>query len=462
MAKDQAAEREQYAKVAEAQREIAQAFDLQPLPAPPMPAPAPLPARDPLEQAREVLWDEFTSAEPAEQLALFQQALGAGQALDSEYAFEMICTFRDNHDRAVFAQALDMLREQRPELYEHDAPYYLDWCIGDALAAGNRSALPELSSAFAATAGKDLDIFYLGLDKLAYHGELALAARMMALAWSHLGENQDLVPWAPEQFVHHAINLTLLAHVEQHPGLRPDDPDLLAALAVFAPVSLEQFAQPLALLSGQVQRRWALEDFAFRQRARRKRHERQEWYEWLDEEQKDDDQDAGDPPDPVVRQLYDLSLVFLGELGREEHVSLAKGDLARRSIARYVLDRHAGKLEPQDGTLAFLPRPKGQKKQRKPRVAPPHPLCPDRETFDRFLAGMLNFVSPQYYEAIVTLELMPAWLRFLERQGLLTAEQHAQALNDLRRLVSDLAPIWEQRGADPAVGPNVQLAWEQA
>ncbi|HET9223536.1 MAG TPA: SEC-C metal-binding domain-containing protein [Roseiflexaceae bacterium] len=68
----------------------------------------------------------------------------------------------------------------------------------------------------------------------------------------------------------------------------------------------------------------------------------------------------------------------------------------------------------------------------------------------------------QYYEAAATLELTPAWLRFLEGHGLLAAEQLATALDDLRELVSNAAPIWERRTADPAVGPNIRLAWERA
>jgi hypothetical protein len=73
-----------------------------------------------------------------------------------------------------------------------------------------------------------------------------------------------------------------------------------------------------------------------------------------------------------------------------------------------------------------------------------------------------EFISPQYYEAAATLELTSAWLRFLEAKSLLTAEQRAAELVDLRKLVSDAAPIWEQRPADPTVGPNIRLAWERA
>ena len=440
LAKDEAAARQNYAQISEAQREVARGFDLPTLPEPPR-----LPPPDPLDQARGELWDEFEAAEPADQPALFRRALADRELLDAELAFEMVCAIRDNHDRATFAEALDTLCEQRPELYQRDAPYYLDWRIGDALATGDLTALPELADAIAQTAGKDLDTFYIALDRLVYHGQLALAARMLAQVWPHIGEGQDLVPWAPDEFARRAMDLTLLAWIEQTSDLQPDDPELIAALERFAPVDRAQLVRHIALLSGDDERRWTLDDFAFQRRAR---------HDW-------DDEDEDELRDPAAQQLDDLTLAFLGALYREG-VSPAKGDLARESIARYILERHAGKLEPVDSPFARMQRPKSRKTPRVVRRVPSNPLCPDRETLDRFLAGMLNIISPQYYEAAATLELIPAWLRFLEGRGLLAAEQRADALDDLRKLVSDAAPIWEQRTADPAVGPSIQLAWERA
>lgn len=208
----------------------------------------------------------------------------------------MLCAIRDHHDHATFAAALDALRDQRPELYEHDASYYLDWQIGDALADGNLAALPELSAALAATAGRDLDTFYIALNRLIYHGQLALVAQIMAQAWLHVGADQELLPWVPEEFAQRAMDMTLLARIEQTPDLRADDPDLLAALETFAPVDHERLATHLDLLAGQDERDWSLDDFAFQRCSRR---------DW-------DDEDEDQPPDPAVQRLYDLSYVFLG------------------------------------------------------------------------------------------------------------------------------------------------------
>jgi hypothetical protein len=443
LAKDEAAARQESAQRAATQREVAQAFDLPPLPAPPPPPEPPTP--DPLDQARGELWETFEAAEPAEQPALFRRALAEGELLDAELAFEMVCAIRDHHDRAVFAEALDSLQTQRPELYQHDASYYLDWQIADALATGNQPGLPALGAALAETAGKDLDNFYAALERLAYHGQLDLIAQLMALAWPHVRTSDAFVPGADDEFAYNAMDLTLFARFEQNPDLSPTDPELLAELEAFAPIEPEKLAALLALLAGQPERRWTLDDFAFQPPARRG---------W-------DDKDEEEPA-PAAVQLHDLTFTFLGALAREQGISLAKGDMARKSFERYILERHAGELEPRDSPFERMVRPKGRKTPSVVRRPQAHPLCPDRATFDSFLAGMLNIISPQHYYAAATLELTPAWLRFLEAHGLLTAEQRATALDELRGLVAEAAPIWKQRTGDPSVGRNIQLAWDRA
>lgn len=439
LAKDEAAARSAYTQRAAAQRVVAQPFDLPPLPEPPPPPPP-----DPLDQARNALWEEFEAVEGAELPALFQRALAEPDLLDAELAFEMICKIRDSGDQVGFVDVLDMLREQRPDLYQHDASYYLDWQIADAIRTGNLPSLPDLGAALADAAGKDLDTFYATIDRLAYHGQLALVAQMMARAYPHVRTSGKLVPWAADEFARRAMDLTFLAYVEQSQNLTPDDPDLLAALELFGPVDPERIALHIALLTDQDERPRTLGDFDFRQRARRERD---------DEEQQ---------VDPAAQQLQDMTFVFLGEVHRTQGMSLAKGDLARKAIMRYILARHAGELEPVDSPLERLRRPKDRKTPSVVRRAPANPLCPDRATLDRFLAGMLNFISARDYEAAATLELTPAWLRFLEARSLLTAEQREAASQELRQLVADATPIWDQRTSDPTVGSNIRLAWEHA
>ncbi len=79
---------------------------------------------------------------------------------------------------------------------------------------------------------------------------------------------------------------------------------------------------------------------------------------------------------------------------------------------------------------------------------------------DRFLAGLLGFLSGRYYEAIVTFELVPAWLRFLELRQLIDAEQRTKTLlQALHGLDTDLPNVLKDH-PDPALIRAVEQ-WEE-
>ena len=69
---------------------------------------------------------------------------------------------------------------------------------------------------------------------------------------------------------------------------------------------------------------------------------------------------------------------------------------------------------------------------------------------DHFLADLLNFINPQYYKATATLELIPAWLRFLASRQLITGEQGEQTLADLRGLDTEFGKVVKNH-SDPAL-----------
>lgn len=147
----------------------------------------------------------------------------------------------------------------------------------------------------------------------------------------------------------------------------------------------------------------------------------------------------------------------MGELSRNEGISLGRAELARVALVNYIGMRRAGKL----GPVARPPKLKGARSpagtQRNANL-----LCPDRATFDRYVAQLLGPLTSRYYEAVAALEFTPAWLGFLQAQELIAADQRAVALADLRKLVADAAPIGEKRGADPTVGAAIRAAWEPA
>ena len=385
----------------------------------PPPPPEPRP-RSPEEAARAELWETFEAADVTEQPALFRRALADG-LLDDEYAYEMLTQLRDGAGPTLWGTLVEELRAARPDLYAHSAPYYLEWQIADALAAGHLDRLPDLAAALAATAGNDLDQFYLSRDRLAYHGHLALLAETMAQAWPLVRASDKFIPGADEEFAAEAQQITMLAYVEPTVAPRADDPALLAAVEQFGPVDFpEALADQLALITGQADRPWDRAD------------------------------------DPEDTRINRLGFRFQGELVRHWDMPLGRAELARVALLNYVAERR----DPDSSIAQAVKRPKGKHTSAASTAA--DLLCPDRESLDRHLAQKLNFISFQVIEAAVTLEAVPAWLRFLHDQGLITDERQADALRDLGKLVQQAEPIWAKYSSDPALGPNIRAAWERA
>jgi hypothetical protein len=54
------------------------------------------------------------------------------------------------------------------------------------------------------------------------------------------------------------------------------------------------------------------------------------------------------------------------------------------------------------------------------------------------------------------MELVPAWLRFLESRQLIDAQQRKKTLNELRGLDAELLKIWQQYPADPALRQGME------
>ncbi|WP_370650155.1 YecA family protein [Oscillochloris sp. ZM17-4] len=385
----------------------------------PPPPPEPRP-RSPEDAAREELWETFEAADAAEQTALFRRALADG-VLDDEYAYEMLTQLRDEAGPALWGTLVEELRDTRPDLYAHSAPYYLEWQIADALAVGHIDHLPALAAALAATAGDDLDMFYLSRDRLAYHGHLALLAETMAQAWPLVRASDKFISGADEEFAAEAQQITMLAYLDRRVAPRADDPALLAAVEQFGPVDFpEALADQIALITGQADRPWDRAD------------------------------------DPEDTRINRLGFRFQGELVRRWGMPLGRAGLARVALLNYIAERH----DPDSSIAQAVRRPKGKHKPAASTAS--DLLCPDRESLDRYVAQKLSFLSSRVIEAAVTLEAVPAWLHFLYDQGVITAERRADALHDLGKLVQQAEPIWAQHPSDPALGPNIRAAWERA
>jgi hypothetical protein len=416
----------------------------EPIPSEPpvLPEPPEPPPPDPRAAAFNAHWEAFEAQDYAGQIALFLQTVDEEELMDEEMAFEMLNSIyyqsveREEQDR--FDALVDRLRERLPAVYAHDAHYYLDWRITNALATDQVDALPDLVNEMAPAAGKNIDTFFNVLDRLAYHGHLSVLVEATRLAWPKVKESDGIVQWGIDEFTTQAADYEVFDYLERHSSPDANDPELLGNLAFYLKIDPERFARYMGHLTGQVERRWTMDDF----RLERLNHHPGVFFDEDDEE--DQELDEG------RQNLFDLSVEFLGYLRREEGVAYTKGELGREQIRQYIQERHAGELEPQESPFEAMRRPKGRRRKRKSRK-PRHVLCPDRGTLDRFLGGLLGFINPQHYKAAATLELMPAWLRFLESRQLIDDEQRAKTMSDLRGLDTELRKVWGKSATDPAL-----------
>jgi hypothetical protein len=442
---------------------LALAAPSEPAPRAAKPRSGPTPPPDPRIAVWNARWEAFEAGDYADQLALFQHTLEEPDLMDDEMAFEMLNTLFhatiEHNDRERFEALVQRLRERRPEIYDAEAHYCLDWLMTNALVAKHSDRVPALAREMAALAGNEMDVWYRVETQLAYHGQLSVLVEAMRLAWPQVRRSPDIVSWGIDEFAQRAIGYELLEYAERALAPEASDPALLARLHFYhKDIVPERVAAYLGHLTGQAQRQWTMRDFAF---APPRRRSRRDW----DEEE---DEDAADPPasqSPGDQNLYDLSIAFLGYVHRVEGVPSTKAELGRRELVKFICERHAGELEYQESMLESLQRDLSHRRQRRrppiPKFRPyPHQLVPDSERLDRFLGGLLGFLNQLYYHAVAVFALLPAWLRFLESCQLIEAALRVQALRDLESLVEPLCQVCGHFADDPTL-QQALLHWRE-
>ena len=85
-------------------------------------------------------------------------------------------------------------------------------------------------------------------------------------------------------------------------------------------------------------------------------------------------------------------------------------------------------------------------------------FCPERVSFDPYLAVDLSLFSMRRHRFVATLELLPFWLRFLHSRNLLTAEEHREASDDLQPL-GEAVELLKRHQDAPGLGDGM-VAWE--
>jgi SEC-C motif-containing protein len=425
-----------------------------PRPLPPIPAaPAarsaePVWEADPRLEALDARWSEFEAAEYEERIALFRRTLDEPELMDGEMAFSMLdLLFNDagrRNERRRFNSLVAELRDRLPEVYSHERAYLMDWVVLNAAAEGAWDSIPDLPHEVARCADDHADVFEWIVSTLAYHGQLAVIAEALPAAWPGLQDPAGPLPWDADREGTRTAAMLLLRRLESGETPDPDDPALLEEMRRYVDLDAGWLAAYLGHLTGRDCREWSLDAFSFLAHRGRadpysgraggssgKRRHRQAW-----------------------EALILLSAEFTGYLHRERNVSWSKAELGREQLVLYHAERLARRLKRRIG----LDELEQRRRLGLPEPGPPmieHVLCPDRETLDRFLDDWCSVFNPQFHKVAVLLELIPAWLAFLEARGLLDAARRAQTESELRPLVPEYERFLGESAQDPTLARNL-------
>ncbi len=382
-------------------------------------------------------WEQFEAADLEGKVALFLETLASGE-MDTEESYEMLQSIRgetdprrDRQARARYAELVERLRQQAPDLYRHDLPYYHENLINDAIADGRWEAVPELLTGFAeGPADRGIDLFFRLIDQMKYHNQTESLIHTMKQMWPAVSDAVDsgkLVPWTTEEFGAEITLLVFFQYMETAETPRADDPALHKAAAPYGTYNAEWLERAIPHLSAPAPSPWQRADFG-------QAVDAEQWGE----------------------NLNALLFEFMADQRRRAGVSLSKSYLARDQLLELL---HQQFTSP--GETSSKRRASKKRAHRQLAVQPSSSLVPRYASLDQHLVGQLGFLSAEPYKAAALTELLPAYLHFLARLGLIHPTEMDAALGSLRPLAGHLRTALDNYGADIVAVKAVETAWSE-
>lgn len=441
------------------------AIELPPASQNPAPVPAGMLPREPAaprepspeERAREEFWDAFEAADFDGRIALFQRAVTEPDLIGADGMVDMLLDLKGATDtaerRRQLTALMDPVAEQRPEVYAKCEPFYTAWRITGAVIDGRRAEVLDLATRMGELAGEHIDDFNQVADRLAWHGELEALSAGLRAGWPHVRDSREILAWAINDFADKGANCAMFEWLERNPGAHQVDAELREAVSYFLPELGWRLEAVITRLAGWSRGGWDAADFQFLTRPPSRTGKRSRPRD-DDDDGSSDSTDTAAGGDPEERRLWDLALEFIHYARQREGITYTKAWLFEQNIVEYLGQRRTGDLEPRESMLQAMLRPRRKPASRRKPPVPEHVLCPDARSLEAYLADRFTMMAYQPYKAVVTLELLPVWLRFLEGEGLLDPAGHAKTLQELRELPPKLAKLLEEP-YDPALGRSL-------
>ncbi len=393
---------------------------------------------DPFTEQVDAFWEAFDDAEGDRKWELCQSAIN-DQLLDSELVFEsFIELHRDTLKRGLesrFVQLVLHLREKCPDAYREKTAYLFEWVFPLLSPTERESLTPGFMDDLIADGPDQIEPFLNVVDLLAVLGEDTLYTRVVRATQESVAAADSLFGWVVDTYRSQYLDTYLFEYLDNTPPEMRRDPERIDEMLQNFPdrdnLVEDEFIAYLLRLAGE-RRLWTREDFPVRTSGR---------------------QDDRIPPSTTVENLAYLCQEFIAYLRWEQGIPFIKGELGVKELREFLSSQEipSSKQKPKSR--------KAQKSSADLHPAAVLPFCPDRKQLDRYLFELASFLNYQPYRALVLMEIIPAWLQFLDDRGLIDAASHAASLRSLHDLANSLQVLLANESLHSRLIENLAVAW---
>ncbi len=366
-------------------------------------------------------WDVFEKAKIEQQVETVMAVLDAGK-MNHDLAFEMMeqiekSLSKNASGRAQYAELVWKIREKAPKSYQHEARYFHHNLIRFAIDDGRLGEIPSFLEIYRHEA--DVDAYYQVIHELVYHGLHKTLIPVMVDAIAPIEKSPDLVPWAAEEFKGEIAKLMLWEYLETSPSPGAHDDNFLTATAPYVNWKEDWLERYIPRFSSAASSAWQPSDFAPERGV-----------------------------DTLNLNLHNLLAEFVAEQHRLG-IPYGRADMAWEGIA-IALTQQNGIGQARQG----------KKKPAKQTIVKNFSLIPSFATLDKALTDFVPMVGGKPYHLAATVELLPAYLKFICQLNLITETERKQAFKNLAALPKNIPNVLRYYGTDQRCVANLLAAWK--
>lgn len=360
----------------------------------------------PLGDEDEELWDRFEAARPEEKPEIYLEAIESGE-VSEELAYDMLLDLKYEVDEERFEELVDRLKVRSPRAYRTYAQEYSLWMIESVAAQGKHEKLRDLLTPFLEDPTRVTRPLFDAIDVLMYFGETELLLDLMKATARGVYDSEDFEGSALD-FAETGVALAIAQHRDSNGEVDTTNPEFREAIFAFLPKIEPRAIAGLKTTEDPEGKAISLRDI-----------------------ERDNQKGAGER---IRQKLTELDARWALSVLRERPALYMRAQLARLEILGFQL---ATLYKGKDGVRLLLPKPK---------------------ELDRYLGAMLGPIEPAPHRAAAMMELLPDYLRFCGRHGLLSDKQVEEELSSLRDIARTAVTVLGR--VTPELAPAVQEAWQ--